>query len=123
LILLPVDKKVSFNGNKKALVMKDLHAKDMTIKKKKEQYAFKTNKWYKLARFYNLLFVRYFDLKSPITSIYIFFLKINYSITMIIVLSKEEYIYIYIYIYIYWSSNICQYHLHKTIRNPLCMFL
>jgi hypothetical protein len=46
LILLPVDKKVSFNGNKKALVMKDLHAKKMTTnkKKKKEQYAFKTNK-------------------------------------------------------------------------------
>jgi hypothetical protein len=82
--------------------MKDFHAKDMATnkKKKKEQYAFKTNKWYKLARFYNLLFVRYFDLKSPITSIYIFFSKINYSITMIIVLSKEEYIYIYIYIYI-----------------------
>jgi len=102
LILLPVDKKVSFNGNKKALVMKDFHAKDMATnkKKKKEQYAFKTNKWYKLARFYNLLFVRYFDLKSPITSIYIFFSKINYSITMIIVLSKEEYIYIYIYILI-----------------------
>jgi hypothetical protein len=54
--------------------MKDLHAKKMTTnkKKKKEQYAFKTNKWYKLARFYNLLFVRYFDLKSPITSIYIY---------------------------------------------------
>lgn len=87
MILLPVDKKVSFNGNKKALVMKDLHAKKKKMttnkKKKKEQYAFKINKWYKLARFYNLLFVRYFDLKSPITSIYIFFSKINYSITMI----------------------------------------
>ena len=46
MILLPVDKKVSFNGNKKALVMKDFHAKDMATnkKKKKEQYAFKTNK-------------------------------------------------------------------------------
>jgi hypothetical protein len=48
LILLPVDKKVSFNGNKKALVMKDLHAKKKKMttnkKKKKEQYAFKINK-------------------------------------------------------------------------------
>jgi hypothetical protein len=46
LILLPVDKKVSFNGNRKTLLMKDLHAKDMikNKKKKKEQYAFKTNK-------------------------------------------------------------------------------
>jgi len=42
---LPVDKRVSLDGNKKAHVVKDLHAKiRQQIEKKNEQYANKPNK-------------------------------------------------------------------------------
>ena len=52
LIPLPVDEKVSFYGNQKAQVVKDLHAKiRQQIEKKNEQYANKANRGRKLVRF------------------------------------------------------------------------
>jgi hypothetical protein len=52
LISLPADENVSLNGNKKAQVVKDLHAKiRQQIEKKNEQYANKTNRGQKLVRF------------------------------------------------------------------------
>jgi hypothetical protein len=45
LILLPIDERVSLDGNKKAQVVKDLHAKiRQQIKKKNEQYTNKANR-------------------------------------------------------------------------------
>jgi len=45
LIPLPVDKMVSLDGNKKAQVVKDLHAKiRQLIEKKNEQYVNKANR-------------------------------------------------------------------------------
>ena len=52
LISLPADENVSLNGNQKAQVVKDLHAKiKQQIEKKNEQYANKTNRGRKLVRF------------------------------------------------------------------------
>jgi hypothetical protein len=52
LIPLPVDERVSLDGNKKAQVVKDLHAKiQQQIEKKNEQYANKANRGRKLVRF------------------------------------------------------------------------
>jgi hypothetical protein len=52
LIHLPVDERISLNGNKKTQVMKDLHIKKrQQIKKKNEKYAFKANRGCKLVRF------------------------------------------------------------------------
>ena len=52
LIPLPVDERVSFDGNQKAQVVKDLHAKiRQQIEKKNEQYANKANRGRKLVRF------------------------------------------------------------------------
>jgi len=54
LIPLPVDERVSFDGNQNAHVVKDLHEKiwqQIEKQKKNEQYAFKTNKECKLVRF------------------------------------------------------------------------
>jgi len=52
LISLPADENVSLNGNQKAQVVKDLHAKiRQQIEKKNEQYANKTNRGQKLVRF------------------------------------------------------------------------
>ena len=52
LISLPADENVSLNGNQKAQVVKDLHAKiRQQIEKKNEQYANKTNRGRKLVRF------------------------------------------------------------------------
>jgi hypothetical protein len=51
-INLPVDKRVSLDGNQKAQMIKDLHAKmQQQIEKKNEQYEFKANKECKLVRF------------------------------------------------------------------------
>jgi hypothetical protein len=45
LIPLPVDERVSLDGNKKAQVVKDLHTKIwQQIEKKNEQYANKANR-------------------------------------------------------------------------------
>jgi hypothetical protein len=45
LILLPIDERVSLDGNKKAQVVKDLHTKiRQQIKKKNEQYTNKANR-------------------------------------------------------------------------------
>ena len=52
LIYLPVDEKVSLDGNKNAQVVKDLHTKiRQQIEKKNEQYANKANRGQKLVRF------------------------------------------------------------------------
>ena len=52
LILLPVDERVSLDGNQKAQVVKDLHAKlQQQIENKNEQYANKANRGRKLVRF------------------------------------------------------------------------
>jgi len=52
LIPFPVDEKVSLDGNQKAQVVKDLHAKiQQQIEKKNEQYANKVNSGRKLVRF------------------------------------------------------------------------
>ena len=51
LIPLPVDERVSFDGNQKAQVVKDLYAKiRQQIEKKNEQYANKANRGQKLVR-------------------------------------------------------------------------
>jgi len=52
LIPLPVDERVSLDGNKKTQVVKDLHAKiRQQIEKKNEQYTNKANRGRKLVRF------------------------------------------------------------------------
>jgi len=52
LIILPVDERVSLDGNKKTQVVKDLHAKiRQQIEKKNEQYTNKVNRGRKLVRF------------------------------------------------------------------------
>jgi hypothetical protein len=52
LIPLPVDERVSLDGNQKAQVVKDLHAKiQQQIEKKNEQYANKANRGRKLVIF------------------------------------------------------------------------
>jgi len=52
LIPLPVDERVNLDGNKKAQVVKDLHAKiRQQIEKKNEKYANKANRGRKLVRF------------------------------------------------------------------------
>jgi hypothetical protein len=52
LIPLPVDERVSLDGNQKTQVVKDLHAKiQQQIEKKNEQYANKANRGQKLVRF------------------------------------------------------------------------
>jgi phage-related protein len=45
LLYLPVDKRVSFDGNRRAQVVKNLHTKvQQHIEKINEQYVFKVNK-------------------------------------------------------------------------------